>query len=185
MSKGASTREAIVGEASRQALRVGLEGLSLGVLADRLGLSKSGLFAHFKSKEALQLAVLDAAASRFTDQVVRPALSRPSGRDRLEALFDQYLDWMTDGCLFSVVAQEVDKLPAAVATAFVDGQARWRDTVARVAADVVRPGVDPGEVAFAFGGLALAYQQSVKVFHDADARGRALGAFTRSLEATT
>jgi AcrR family transcriptional regulator len=182
MSKGASTRQAIVGEASRQALRLGLEGLSLGVLADGLGLSKSGLFAHFKSKEALQLAVLDDSAARFLEQVVRPALSRPSGRDRLEALFGRYLDWMADGCLFSVVAQEVDKLPAAVSAAFVDGQVRWQETITRVAAAAVPPGVDPAETAFAFLGLALAYQQSVKVFHNADARDRALGAFSRSLE---
>ena len=124
MGKGAATRETIVGEASRQMLRVGLEGLSLGVLADSLALSKSGLFAHFKSKETLQLAVLDAATVRFSDEVVRPALARPAGRDRLEALFGRYLDWMATGCPFCVVAQEVDKLPDAVATAFADGQAR-------------------------------------------------------------
>jgi AcrR family transcriptional regulator len=182
VGKGAATRQAIVDEALRQALRDGLEGISLGVLAQHTGLSKSGLFAHFKSKEALQLAVLDEATERFRQRVVVPALSRPRGPDRLANLFRRYLDWMREGCLFSVVAQEIDRLPPSVAAAFLAGQSAWRETIGRVTADALGPEVDAADVAFEFVGLALAYQQAVKVFNDGTARRRALSSFTRRLE---
>ena len=94
MRKGAATREAIVGRALEQAVSVGLEGLSLGPLADSLELSKSGLFAHFKSKEALQLAVLEEAIARFRTRVVEPSLAEPRGRRRMEALVRRWFDWM-------------------------------------------------------------------------------------------
>ena len=79
MGKGQQTRETIVGTALEVASVAGLDGLSIGDLAARLGLSKSGLFAHFGSKEALQRAVLDAAVARFVTSVVDPALRRPAG----------------------------------------------------------------------------------------------------------
>ena len=79
MAKANTTRETILGEALAQAVVVGLEGLSIGGLAEALGLSKSGLFAHFKSKEALQLAVLEAAIQRFAARVVRPAMASIRG----------------------------------------------------------------------------------------------------------
>ena len=113
MGKGATTREAIVSQALDRAVQVGLSGLSLGPLADDLNLSKSGLFAHFKSKEALQLAVLQEAIDRFTDRVVEPGLQAPRGRARMEALMRCWFDWIEGepgmrGCLFSVAAQEYD-----------------------------------------------------------------------------
>src|SRR6185369_16419889 len=135
--KGAATRSAIVEEALRQTGRDGLAGLSFGGLADALRLSKSGLFAHFKSKEALQLAVLDEAGVRFRERVLAPALARPAGRPRLLALFGRYLDWMGEGCVYSAIAQEIGSLPAPVEEAFRDGQRQWQQTIARVAADHV------------------------------------------------
>jgi AcrR family transcriptional regulator len=182
MGKGADTRAVIIEAALRQALGHGLEGISLGPLADSLDISKSGLFAHFKSKQALQLAVLETAAERFRQQVVLPALARPRGPDRLVTLFRRYLDWMEAGCLFSVVAQELEKLPAPVAVAFATGQSEWRATIARVAADALSPNVDAEDIVLEFIGLALAYQQAVKVFHDTGARRRVLVVFARRWE---
>ena len=91
LRKGELTRQAILGRAARMASRVGLEGLTIGALADELELSKSGLFAHFKSKEALQLQVLEFGIARFVDTVVRPALAAPRGEKRVRALFEHWL----------------------------------------------------------------------------------------------
>jgi AcrR family transcriptional regulator len=181
MEKGATTRAAIVDEALRRTAREGLAGLTFGGLADELRLSKSGLFAHFKAKEALQLAVLDEAGVRFRQRVVTPALARPAGRERLLALFTRYLDWMRDGCVYSTVAQEIDKLPEAVGEAFRVGQKRWQQTITGLAADTVGRQW-AAEVALQFVGLALAYQRAVKVFGDTGARRHVLKAFERTLD---
>ena len=88
LRKGELTRQAIVEHAARMASRIGLEGLTIGALAEELKLSKSGLFAHFKSKEALQLQALEFGIGRFVDTVVRPDLAAPRGEPRVRALFD-------------------------------------------------------------------------------------------------
>jgi AcrR family transcriptional regulator len=171
-----------VAEALRQTTRAGLEGLSFGVLADNLGLSKSGLFAHFKAKEMLQLAVLAEADARFRARVVAPALARRRGREQLVTLFSRYLDWMRDGCVYSTVAQEMDMLPESVRAAFRDGQRQWQQLIGRLAGDTVGPQWSAG-VVLQFVGLALAYQQAVRVFQDTGASRRVLNEFTRTLEA--
>src|SRR5687768_17117242 len=103
MRKGIMTRERIVDTAFSLASSVGLEGLTIGNLATKLGLSKSGLFAHFGSKDELELEVLRSARRRFEETVIRPALSAPRGEPRLRALLDQWLKWvenpdMPGGC---------------------------------------------------------------------------------------
>ncbi|HKV07988.1 MAG TPA: TetR/AcrR family transcriptional regulator, partial [Thermoanaerobaculia bacterium] len=94
MGKGAETRERIVEQALRLASRDGLEGLTIGSLSSELGLSKSGLFAHFGSKDELQLQVLRAAVERFEEAVVEPALAAPRGEPRLRSFFERWLAWM-------------------------------------------------------------------------------------------
>lgn len=91
MSKGERTRAAILDRATGLASQVGLTGLTIGALAEALKLSKSGLFAHFQSKEALQIDVLEHAARRFSDLVVRPALQKPRGEPRMRALFEHWI----------------------------------------------------------------------------------------------
>ena len=93
MGKGEITRQAILDKATAVASAAGLEGLTIGKLADELELSKSGLFAHFGSKESLQVAVLENAAARFVEVVVRPALKAPRGEPRLRALFAHWSEW--------------------------------------------------------------------------------------------
>src|SRR5687768_11939223 len=93
MGKGDITRHAILDRATALASQVGLTGLTIGRLADELDLSKSGLFGHFQSKEALQIQVLEHGADRFIELVVRPALAEPRGVPRLHALFDRWLRW--------------------------------------------------------------------------------------------
>src|SRR5688572_13324056 len=96
MAKGERTRKEILDHAFALAAEVGLEGLSLGILAASAGMSKSGLFAHFKSKEALQIGVIDEAVDRFNAIVLRPAVAQPRGEPRMRALFERYLLWKFD-----------------------------------------------------------------------------------------
>src|SRR5687767_14702937 len=91
--KGALTRQSILERALSLASSVGVEGLSIGGLAEDLSLSKSGLFAHFQSKEALQLQVLEHAASRFVELVVKPSLAAARGEPRIRAIFENWLRW--------------------------------------------------------------------------------------------
>src|SRR5688572_25786779 len=96
MSKGEETRRRILERAVLLASRDGLAGLTIGELASDLGVSKSGLFAHFGSKEELQVAVLGTAIDRFTARVLMPSLKAPVGVRRIKALFELWLDWAAD-----------------------------------------------------------------------------------------
>ena len=145
MSKGAATRVSILDEALHVASQVGFEGLSIGQLADRTEMSKSGLFAHFRSKEQLQLQTLDHAVSRFTDIVVRPTLKAPRGERRVRELFDRWLDWETDalagGCVFATASIEYDDQPGEMHDALVRQQRDWSEFIATVAGTAVSEGV--------------------------------------------
>jgi len=126
-SDGERSRNAILREAAQLATVEGLEGLSIGRLADVVGMSKSGLFAHFGSKEELQLATFEAARSLFDERVVEHALDAPTAIDRLRRLCENYLQYVQDafpgGCFFAAVLAEMDTRPGAVrdrAVAFMD-----------------------------------------------------------------
>lgn len=190
-AKGEATREAILDEALRQASRLGLERLSLAPLAESLSLSKSGLFAHFKTKEELQLRVLEEASDRFRRQVLR-STSKPGGpKERLQALFGRYLDWVrgtrhNGGCLFISVAQEYDDRPGPVRDSLKKSQQDWRaflQGIVRTGADggVFRADVDAEQVVFEIIGIALSYQQTLKLLDDSHAKRRAIAAFERLL----
>src|SRR5512141_3116287 len=142
MRKGEATREAIVQRGVRLATQTGLEGLTIGRLATELGLSKSGLFGHFRSKEALQIQVLDAAAERFVEAVVKPAVREPRGEPRIIALFDRWITWTRSnsgpgGCLFVAAAAELDDRPGPVRDRLVALQRDWLDLMANVARTAV------------------------------------------------
>jgi AcrR family transcriptional regulator len=187
MGKGAVTREAIIDEALAQATRLGFAGLSLAPLAESLGLSKSGLFAHFKSKEALELAVLEEAIARFRRQVIEPALSAKR-EERLSTIFERYLDWLVGrgrkaGCLFVTLAQEYDDRPGPIRDLLVTSQAEWREGLGRVYADTPRPRAltkaEAEQFVFEFIGLALSFQHAYKLLGDARARAKARAGFAR------
>jgi AcrR family transcriptional regulator len=165
VSKGASTRDAVLGHALALASEVGLEGVTIGTLADRAKMSKSGLFAHFDSKEALQLAVLDEAVRRFVEQVVAPALREKRGEPRLRALLDNWRRWanadfMPGGCVFVASIAELDDRPGPVRDRLASSQRDWLETLAtavRIAVEEghFRPDVDAAQLAQEF--LTLAY----------------------------
>jgi AcrR family transcriptional regulator len=145
VSKGEATRQHILGEALALASEVGLYGVSIGALAERARMSKSGLFAHFQSKEALELAILDEAVARFVADVVSPALREPRGEPRVRALLVRWLDWsraeyMPGGCVFVASISDADDRPGPVRDRLAATQRDWLDTIATC----VRGGVKEG-----------------------------------------
>ena len=187
MGKGADTRREIVEEALTLAGTVGLEGVSLGNLAERLKLSKSGLFAHFRSKEALQLEVLQTAIESFVDEVVRPALTKARGAPRLRALFDRYLAWIRGrpgggGCVFISLGQEYDDRPGPVRERLVQSQRDWYATLEKATRIAVDEGhlaatIDPQRFAFEVVGIGMSFQQAHRLLANPRAERYARAAF--------
>lgn len=187
MGKGEETRLSILDHAASLASEVGVSGLTIGRLADDLRLSKSGLFAHFKSKEALEVQVLEHARERFVESVVRPALRAPRGIARLRALFDRWRAWpslskMRGGCLFVQAAAELDDRPGPARDVLVQQQRDWLDTIAQVVKTGVSEGqlredLDCEQVAFELYGILLVYHTSARLLSDASAEARAVRAF--------
>lgn len=192
MPKGQSTRGRIVAQALKDASLVGLEGLSLGQVADKVRMSKSGLFAHFGSKEELQLQVLSLAAERFREVVIVPAVKAPRGIPRLQMLFDRWLAWersetVPGGCVFIHASVELDDHPGPVRNAVAAWQRQWRDAMGKAAAIAVgerhfRTTLDTGEFAFRMSGIFLAYYHAKRLLADERAEALARSAFTSLLE---
>jgi len=193
MTRGAETREAILDRAVRLASEVGLEGLTIGQLASALDLSKSGLFAHFGSKDQLQVQVLDRAAARFAEVVVRPALAAPRGEARLRALFERWLRWPREvpqpgGCIFVQAAAELDDRPGAARDRLVALERDWLATIARVvrgaqAEGQLRANLDPEQVAFELHAVMLACHHAARLLRDRHAVERSRRALDRLLDA--
>ena len=188
--KGEATRETILDHAVHLARRVGLEGLTIGRLATDLNLSKSGLFAHFKSKEMLQIQVLENAAARFVATVLRPALEKPRGEPRLRALFENWLEWerRPGGCVFVQAAADLDDREGPARDRLVDLQKQWLDAIATTARGARREGhfqanVDPGQFAYELNGIILAYHHAARLLREADAEPRARKAFEALMRA--
>jgi AcrR family transcriptional regulator len=188
MSKGDLTRGRILDEAIATATVDGITGLTLGRLADAVGMSKSGLFAHFRSKEELQLQVLEETIARFTDQVIRPALAEPRGEPRIRALFDHWLTWVDDdqarpgGCLFIQAGAELDDQPGVLRDRLAKSQREWREFLAEAARRAIEVGhfradVDPELFAFQLLGIALSRHQAKRLLGDPDADARSRQAF--------
>ncbi len=190
MRKGAATREAIVDRAIDLARRVGLEGLTIGRLAEDLDLSKSGLFAHFRSKEMLQVQVLEGAAARFVALVLEPALKAPRGEPRLRMLFDRWMEWerRPGGCVFVQAAADLDDRDSPARDRLVELQRQWLDVIATTARGAVREGhftsdVDAVQLAHDLNGIILAYHHAARLLRDAAAETRARTAFEALLRA--
>lgn len=191
MQKGQLTRTAIIEQALASASKVGFEQLSLATLAADTHMSKSGLYAHFKSKEALQEAVLERAVERFGEIVVQPAMRAPRGVPRLQTLFDGYLEWVggtvTGGrCLFMALAQEYRDRPGAIRDMVVQALKDWHGTIARVIRDAIEDGairadVEPRQFAFDMVGIGMSFQTSFKLLGRDDAQAMARHAFARLL----
>ena len=191
-TKGERTRTAILNAAASLATVEGLEGISIGGLAATTGMSKSGLYAHFGSKQELQLATVDAARASFIREVVTPALRRtPAGRERLLALCDGFLSYVDrrvfpGGCFFVVASAELGSRPGPVHDRVATYQRQWSELLRETAREAAANGelptdVDADQLAFELGAL-LAGANVVAVLHsDSTVIERARRALRRTL----
>jgi AcrR family transcriptional regulator len=129
-SKGQASRENILRAAAKLATTKGLDGLSIGDLAAEVGMSKSGLYAHFKSKEDLELATIEMAATIFEREVLRPVPAAPTGSKKLLALVNSFLDYLKrqifpGGCFFAAVGMELDTRPGPARDKVIAVQQQW------------------------------------------------------------
>jgi AcrR family transcriptional regulator len=187
VSKGETTREAIIEHALRRMSVVGLEGISIGGLASSLNLSKSGLFAHFGSKEKLALEAIRSAVERFLEQVFVSAVKKPRGEPRVRALFENWLNWAESqerpgGCVFVQLAAELDDQPGPVRDALVQTQRDFQSMLAEAARIAVREGhfradLEPEQFAFEMYALMLGYHHNHRLLADPNATKRVRSAF--------
>ena len=191
MGKGESTKTAVLDEATELASLVGLGGLTIGTLAAATKLSKSGLYAHFASKEALQVEVLQHARDHFTDVVMRPTLATPRGEPRLRQFFDRWLTWQSTGygggCIFVDAASEFDDQEGAVRDELVRAERDKLESVILIVGTAVSEGhfrddVDPEQFAYELEGIVLAHHHARRLMRDDAAENRARRAFERLLD---
>ena len=190
-TKGERTRAAILDAALRIVSKAGLDGLTIGTLADATGMSKSGLFAHFGSREELLLAVLAHGQAEFTEVVFQPAMTKPRGLPRLKAMFTHWLDWtesaeLPGGCPMIGGATEFDDKPGPVRDMLAGGQRTWIDTLKRTVRQAVDEGqlpagTDPEQIAFEMFGIALVVHHHRRLLGYPKARARALAALDKLL----
>ena len=190
-TKGEETRREILDQALRLASELGVEGLSIGALAARVGMSKSGLFAHFSAKENLQIAVIEHASRRFIETVVLPALRKPRGEPRVRALFEGWLAWsqqefMPGGCVFMAAASELDDRPGPARDRLVANQRDWLDTLAGSARIAVHEGhfradLDAEQFAFEAFGVFASSTFYTRLLRADDTGARVRTAFERLL----
>jgi AcrR family transcriptional regulator len=193
VGKGEQTRLTVLMEAADVASRQGLTALTIGDLATRTRLSKSGLFAHFQSKEALQLAVLAYARDKFTDEVIRPATRAPRGEPRVRALFEHWLEVSQHSnaeCLFVSASAEFDDQPGPVRDQLVRDHRDCGESVAQmfrtgIAEGDFRPDADADAEQFAheLHGIMLGFFHAHRLLGDPRAEERTRRAFETVLAA--
>ena len=178
--KGTTTRELILGRAYELAREDGLEGLSIGSVASSAGMSKSGVFAHFGSREQLQLALLDSVAARFLDFVKSPAIREPRGLPRLRKMAERWCEWgriHQGGCVLLSAAVEYDGRSGPLREHVLRQQGQWRDQLKRaisLAIDVghFRRDTDAAQLAFEIYSLMLGLHHDAGLFGYEEARQR-------------
>ena len=195
LTKGRDTRARIVDAAFRLAARDGLSGLSLSELAAQLGISKSGLFAHFRSKEDLQLATLQAAAEGFQHLVFKPAFTKARGLPRLRAIMENWFKWEADptmpgGCPFVAAAIELDDREGPVREFVATTTRDLQSALAWAARLAVEEGhfqsdTDCEQISFELYGIVLAFHHASRLQRDPRSEKRARAAFNRLVESVS
>lgn len=192
-SDGERSRAAILHEAARLATVDGLDGLSLAHLADAVGMSKSGLFAHFRSKQELQLATVEAASAIFDEQVIDPAGAASPGVARLRAYVERFLGHLQDGvfpggCFFVSAVSELDSHPGPVRDGAMAFSQRWLglladEVAAAQTAGELDPGADPQQIAFELNAYMVLGNMQFVATADPSALSRVRRAFENRLAA--
>jgi AcrR family transcriptional regulator len=191
-TKGEETRSAILAVAVEQASAAGFESLTIGTLAEKTGMSKSGLFAHFGSKLDLQIAALDEAARQFTEAVFLPALKAPRGLKRFRALFENWISWpqrasLPGGCPIDAASREYQHQPGPMRTAVIERQKLLDRELAKTVQMSIESGelkrdADPRDIAFCMLGIVLAFHRTELLLGTPEATQRARVAFDRLIE---
>lgn len=194
-TKGEETRSQILAAAVEQASASGFESLTIGSLAEKTGLSKSGLFAHFGSKQELQIAALDEAGRQFTEAVFLPAMKVPRGLKRLRALFENWITWpqrasLPGGCPIDSASREYHHQPGVMREAVIDRQKQLDRELAKAVQMTIDNGefaqdTDPRQVAFDMLGIVLVFYRTELLLGSPDASERARKAFDRLVAQNT
>ena len=189
--KGQQTRATILEAALNLASQMGIEGLSIGALAEVTGMSKSGVFAHFGSREELQISVIREYHERFEEEVFRPAVRQPRGLPRLRALFENWVGKVAteidSGCIYISGAVEFDDRPGPVRDALAGMVLLWHGALGRAISMSVdlghlRADTDPMQMLFEIHGLILSLHHDARFLRSAGAEDRARAAFERVIQ---
>lgn len=193
MRKGELTRSAILDAALMLASRNGLEGLTIGLLAEKMGMSKSGVFAHFGSREDLQLAVLKRYHEQFEEEVFLPSIKEARGLPRLQSMFALWVRRVTreiaSGCMYISGAAEYDDRPGAVREELVGMVKTWQAELLRCAAQAIDEGhlradADPRQIVYEMYGLILALHHDARLLKQEESLRRAENGFNRLIESS-
>jgi len=189
LARGAETKKRILENATELASREGLEALTIGKMAEALDMSKAGLFAHFGSKEELQLATVNAARKVFIEKAMAPALQADAGLPRLAALCEHWLDYsgsFEGGCFFAAAASEFDGRPGPVRDRIAECMKEWISALERAVKEAQKLGhvaddVDATQIAFELNALSLGSNWSRQLFNDRSAVRRCRAAVLERL----
>jgi len=178
MAKGKDTKHIILQAGLDMASQLGLESVTIGTLAKATYMSKSGLFAHFQSKENLQIEILNYAAHLFTEGVIIPALTAQAGIPRIKALIDNWINWtseLTGGCIFVSASAEFNDRPGKVRDVLLQQQNEWIGSLRRIAQSAVRAGdfredIDLDQFAFDLYSLLLGFHLYHTMLNESETR---------------
>lgn len=190
MTKGLDTKQVILSAGFEMASRIGLEGVSIGELAKTINMSKSGLFAHFQSKENLQISILEYAGEQFAENVIVPALMTPAGIPRIEALVKRWIEYsaqITGGCIFVTASTEYSERPGRVREFVLKQQGEWIDCLCRIGESASKVGdfrkeIDYQQFAFDLFSLLLGFHYYDRLLHDKHTNERQKNALERLLQ---
>jgi AcrR family transcriptional regulator len=191
MTKGNDTKHSILQTALDMASALSLEAVTIGSLAKATGMSKSGLFAHFQSKENLQIEILKFAADDFSSGVIIPALRKRAGVTRIKALVENWIRWgaqLTGGCIFVSASAEFSERPGKVRDYLLYQQETWIDTLKQIARSAIRAGefredIDCEQFAFDLYSLLLGYNYYTILLRDHTSKSRQEMALAQLLDA--
>lgn len=191
-SKGQTTRDAIIERAAELAMRHGLDGLTIGALASAMQMSKSGVFAHFGSREDLQLAVLEYASRHFADAVLVPAVRQRRGLPRLRAIFEltaKFYESLSNhgGCVLLSATMEFDDRPGPIRDAVLHYHRQLRRELIRAVSMArdsgeLKDSCDPEQIGLVLFGLMLATHHDLRLLNDQQTLSRSLLTFEALLE---
>ena len=187
MGNAPSTRERILDQGLALMSQSGLEGVTLGVLADQVGMSKSGLFAHFRSKEEVQISLLEHTAKVGAAHIIAPSMKKPEGLPRLKALVTNWFGWapragLPGGCPVAAGLFEFDDMESPVRDKLLKMEAEWRGLLTKLVADAISLGhlrrdLDADQFVWELSGIYLSHHAAQRFLKSPDADRRAAFAF--------